>query len=220
MHNFQKTSVTHSIFPAFCRQYSVQGILQIIGTMSLKIFVNKLKVRPLQFRFIIIIHHLIQRYNNGKQVCFYFNQSSNWQQNAANTCEKKRVFKLCIGFLWNCAAVSWEGELVNPAKHCKPPCQVPQSPSYSSRFSDLQAPDNSSLNLQREKLCSRDVPWSWNIYSWINGWHCLRGASSLAVLFLSVCFDVRLEEICLTLERSLGMKGKKREMRSNRGLII
>lgn len=53
------------------------------------------------------------------------------------------------------------------------------------------------------------MPWSWNIYSWINGWHCLRGASSLAVLFLSVCFDVRLEEICLTLERSLGMKGKK-----------
>lgn len=37
----------------------------------------------------------------------------------------------------------------------------------------------------------------------------MRGASSLAVLFLSVCFDVRLEEICLTLERSLGMKGKK-----------
>lgn len=64
------------------------------------------------------------------------------------------------------------------------------------------------------------MPWSWNIYSWINGWHCLRGASSLAVLFLSVCFDVRLEEICLTLERSLGMKGKKGKWDQKNGLII
>jgi len=38
----------------------------------------------------------------------------------------------------------------------------------------------------------------------------LREASSLAVLFLSVCFDVRLEEICLTLERSLGMGERKK----------
>lgn len=51
----------------------------------------------------------------------------------------------------------------------------------------------------------------------------MREASSLAVLFLSVCFDVRLEEICLTLERSLGMGGGGgygRERRSNRGLIM
>lgn len=39
----------------------------------------------------------------------------------------------------------------------------------------------------------------------------MREASSLAVLFLSVRFDVRLEEICLTLERSLGMGKKKIE---------